>query len=99
MSALLTNLTKTNLGRTISHAVLAFVAAVVPLLVYTSWADLKVALIAALPAGATALFRILAPNYPTVDPAPAPTPPAPPAPAAPVSEAAQPADNPPPPAS
>lgn len=72
--------TKTNIGRTVSHAVLAFLGALVPVLVFTSVAGLKASVIAAIPAALAVAFRELAPNLPPSggsDPVPTPVPAAP----------------------
>ncbi len=68
---MLTQLTKTNSGRTISHAALAFLGALLPQLGFTSTATFKAVLMAAVPGALAAAYRVVAPNPPT-----APAPPA-----------------------
>lgn len=70
MSKLKVWLTKTNTGRTVSHAAIAIATVVVPLLVFTSIPALKASILAALPAAGAALFRTVAPNDPGTVPAP-----------------------------
>jgi hypothetical protein len=57
-------LTKTNLGRSFSHAVLVFCGAIFPLLVWTNSSTLRASAVAAIPTALTVLYRELAPNLP-----------------------------------
>lgn len=66
VAALVTRFTTTNLGRTVAHAVLAFVGALIPQLQWTSAPALKASLIAAVPAFLAVVYRVVFPNPPAV---------------------------------
>lgn len=62
MASLLLKLTNTNAGRSISHAVLAFFGALLPMLDLTNVSGLHATLIAAIPAALAVAFRSLSPS-------------------------------------